>query len=81
MLCRSTLTRLAPDAQRRVIQASHTQRTSTALERLLLKVQAGAVCCGAGCARGPPTGHRLIPHHSSLFSTTGTTELANLVKR
>jgi hypothetical protein len=79
MLCRSTFTRLVLDARRRVVQASHTQRTSTALERLILKVQGGAVCAGAGCARGPATGHRLIPHHASLFSHTGTTELADTV--
>lgn len=79
LLCRSTFTRLLLDARRRVVQVSHTQRTSTALERLILKVQGGAVCCGAGCARGPATGHRLIPHHASLFSSTGRTELADTV--
>ena len=79
MLCRSTFTRLVLDARRRVVEASHSQRTSTALERLILKVQGGAVCLGAGCARGPATGHRLIPHHGSLFSHTGTTELADTV--
>jgi hypothetical protein len=79
LLCRSTFTRLVLDAQRRVVEASHTQRTSTALERLVLKVQGGAVCSGAACARGPATGHRLIPHHASLFSRTGTTELADTV--
>ena len=79
LLCRSTFTRLVLDAPRRVMEVSHTQRTSTALERLILKVQGGAVCCGAGCARGPATGHRLIPHHGSLFSHTGTTELADTV--
>jgi hypothetical protein len=79
LLCRSTFTRLVLDARRRVVEASHTQRTSTALERLILKVQGGAVCLGSGCARGPATGHRLIPHHGSLFSHTGTTELADIV--
>jgi len=67
------------DSASRVVEASHTQRTSTALERLILKVQGGVVCSGAGCARGPATGHRLIPHHASLFSRTGTTELADTV--
>lgn len=62
-----------------MVEVSHTQRTSTALERLILKVQGGAVCLGAGCARGPATGHRLIPHHGSLFSHTGTTELDDVV--
>ena len=58
-----------------VVQVSHTQRSSTALERLIPRVQGGACCSGAGCARGPATGHRLIPHHSH----TGTTELADTV--
>jgi hypothetical protein len=79
LLCRSSFTRLVLDARRRVVEVSHTQRTSTALERLILKVQGGAACSGAGCARGPATGHRLIPHHGSLFSHTGTTELADTV--
>jgi hypothetical protein len=79
LLCGSTFTRLVLDARRRVVEASHTQRTSTALERLVLKVQGGAVCSGAGCARGPATSHRLVPHHGSLFSRTGTTELADTV--
>lgn len=79
LLCRSTFTRLLLDARHRVVEVSHTQRTSTALERLILKVQGGAVCLGAGCARGPATGHRLIPHHGSLFSHTGTTELDDVV--
>ena len=79
LLCRSTFTRLVLDATNRVIQVSHTQRTSTALERLILKVQGGATCSSSGCARGPATGHRLIPHHGDLFSTTGTTELDDTV--
>lgn len=77
LLCRSTFTRLVLDARRRVLEVSHTQRTHTAVERLILKVQGGAVCSGAGCGRGPATGHRLIPHHASLFSHTGSTELAD----
>ncbi|HVM28594.1 MAG TPA: DUF222 domain-containing protein [Mycobacteriales bacterium] len=75
----SLFTRLVLDARNRVVEVSHTQRTSTALERLILKVQGGCTCSGAGCARGPATGHRLIPHHASLFSKTGTTELDDTV--
>lgn len=75
----SLFTRLVLDAAHRVVEVSHTQRTSTAVERLILKVQGGCVCSGAGCARGPATGHRLIPHHGGLFSKTGTTELADTV--
>jgi hypothetical protein len=79
LLCRSTFTRLVLDARRRVVEVSHTQRTSTALERLILTVSGGAVCSSTGCARGPATGTRLIPHHASLFSQTGTTELDDTV--
>ena len=79
LLCRSTFTRLVLNARHRVVEASHTQRTSTALERLILKVQGGPVCSGRACPCGPGTGHRLIPHHGSLFSRTGTTELSDVV--
>ncbi|HWH29749.1 MAG TPA: DUF222 domain-containing protein [Mycobacteriales bacterium] len=79
LLCRSTFTRLVLDARHRVVEVSHTQRTSTALERLILKTEGGTVCWGSGCKRGPATGHRLIPHHGSLFSETGVTELADTV--
>lgn len=41
LLCRATLTRLVLDAKRRVVDVSHTQRTSIKLERLLLGVQCG----------------------------------------
>ncbi len=79
LLCRSTFTRLVLDATRRVVEVSHTQRTSTALERLLLGVQCGGVCQRKGCGDGPATGHRLIPHHGELFSNTGRTSLADTV--
>ncbi len=79
LLCRSTFTRLVLDAKRRVVEVSHTQRTSTGLERLLLGVQCGGVCQRKGCGNGPATGHRLIPHHGELFSNTGRTSLADTV--
>jgi hypothetical protein len=75
MLCRSTFTRLVLDAKSRVVDVSHTQRTSTAVERLILNVQCGGVCQRRGCGNGPATGHRLRPHHAELFSHTGTTAL------
>ena len=79
LLCRSTFTRLVLDATRRVVEVSHTQRTSTGLERLLLNVQCGGVCQRKGCGNGPATGHRLIPHHGELFSNTGRTSLDDIV--
>ena len=76
---RSTFTRLVLDARKRVVEVSHTQRTSTALERLILTTQCGGTCQRRGCGNGPATGHRLKPHHGNLFSTTGTTELDDTV--
>jgi hypothetical protein len=78
LLCRSTFTRLVLDATSRVVDISHTQRTSTALERLILGVQCGGVCQRKGCCNGPATGHRLIPHHGGLFSNTGVTALEDI---
>ncbi len=79
LLCRSTFTRLVLDAKRRVVDVSHTQRTSTGLERLLLGVQCGGVCQRKGCGNGPATGHRLKPHHGELFSNTGRTTIDDTV--
>lgn len=79
LLCRSTFTRLVRDARRRVVEVSHTQRTATALERLLLHAQWGGTCARRRCGRGPATGHRLVPHHGELFSVTGTTSLEDTV--
>lgn len=79
LMCQSTFTRLVLDAGRKVVEASHTARTATALERLINHVQWGGRCAGAGCARGPTTGHRLVPHHGDLFSRTGTTSLEDTI--
>jgi hypothetical protein len=75
LLCRSTFTRLVLSATHRVIEVSHTQRTSTAIERLILNVQCGGICQRDSCGNGPHNGHQLRPHHAELFSNTGTTEL------
>jgi hypothetical protein len=79
LLCRSTFTRLVLDATSRVVEVGHTQRTSTALERLILGVQCGGVCQRAGCGNGPRNGYRLRPHHGELFSNTGRTALDDTV--
>ena len=39
----------------------------------------GGRCATAGCARGPDTGHRLVPHHAELYSRTGRTALTDPV--
>jgi len=67
------------DARNRVVEISHTQRTATALERLILHVQTGGVCQRRACGNGPRTGHTLVPHHAELFSHTGTTTLDDTV--
>jgi hypothetical protein len=77
--CDVRVTRLVLDAGRRVLEASHTQRTATALERLIVHTTWAGRCAVAGCARGPNTGHRLTPHHAELYSTTRTTSLADTV--
>jgi hypothetical protein len=61
------------DARARVLEVSHTQRTATALERLLGHVETGGVCQRGSCARGPATGHRLVPHHVEPWAATGST--------
>jgi len=79
ILCTSTFTRFVLDANQRVIEASHTSRTATALERTILHLQWGGHCAATGCTRGPHSGHRLIPHHAELFATTKTTALNHTV--
>jgi hypothetical protein len=79
VLCAGAFTRMVLDAGRRVVEVSHTQRTATAVERQVLHLQWGGVCAAAGCARGPATGDRLVPHHGALFSHTGTTSLDDTV--
>ena len=75
LLCRGQFTRMVLDARNRVVEVSHTQRTATALERLILHVQHGGVCQRRACRNGPGNGHPLVPHHVGLFSDTGTTSL------
>jgi hypothetical protein len=79
LLCRGQFTRMVMDARNRVVEVSHTQRTATALERLILHVQTGGVCQRRACGNGPRTGHPLVPHHVELFSDTGTTALDDTV--
>jgi hypothetical protein len=79
LLCRGQFTRMVLDAKNRVVEVSHTQRTATALERLMLHVQTGGVCQRRGCAHGPGSGHVLVPHHVELFSQTGTTAFDDTV--
>lgn len=77
--CGLLITRLVLDAGRRVLEASHTSRTATALERLIVHTAWGGRCATAGCTRGPDTGHRLTPHHAELYRHTRRTALSDTV--
>jgi len=85
----SHLTRFVLDRGRRLVEASHTQRTLTAHERPLLHLQWQGRCAVAGCPKGPgdvlePTtsdpGRRPAPpacstpcHCAPTTTTTSTT--------
>jgi hypothetical protein len=75
--CESAVSRLVLGLGRRVIEASHTQRTLKAHERRAKHVETGGRCQGAGCRSGP--GHRLIPHHVDPWARCGTTSLIDTV--
>ena len=77
--CTLLITRLVLDAGRRVLETSHTQRTATALERLIVSTTWGGRCATTGCTRGPDTGHRLTPHHAELYRHTRRTALTDTV--
>jgi hypothetical protein len=79
LLCQGSFTRFVLDARRRVVEASHTQRTLTAVERQILHLRWGGVCAADACTRGPATGHKLVPHHGTLFSHTRVTSLDDAV--
>lgn len=76
-VCDSAVTRFVLSLGRRVLDASHTQRTLTGLERRIRQVETGGRCQGAGCTRGP--GCRLVPHHATPWATCGTTSLDDTV--
>lgn len=75
--CSAALTRFVLSRGRKVLEASHTARTLTGLERRAKHVEAGGQCQGAGCHRGP--GAPLVPHHATPWAATGTTSLADTV--
>jgi hypothetical protein len=79
LLCRGTFTRMVLDAKNRVVEVSHTQRTATALERLILHVQTGGVCQRRSCGNGPANGHQLVPHHPDPYSRSGRTSVEESV--
>ena len=78
-LCDSAITRFVLSLGNKVFAASHSQRTLTPHERKIKHVETGGICQGAGCTRGPTTGHRLIPHHPTPYAIVATTSLRDTV--
>jgi hypothetical protein len=79
LLCDSAITRFVLSLGHRVVESSHTERTAKPHERKIKQVETGGICQGAGCGRGDPTGHRLIPHHVTAYAICGTTSLDDTV--
>ena len=75
--CDSAVTRFVLSLGRRVLHASHTQRTLTGIERRARHLETGGRCQGAGCTRGP--GFRLVPHHATPWASCATTSLDDTV--
>ncbi|MCA1710138.1 MAG: 13E12 repeat family protein, partial [Actinobacteria bacterium] len=78
-LCDSAITRFVLSLGNRVVEVSHTQRTAKPHERRIKHLETGGICQGAGCSRGDPTGHPLIPHHAEPYSINQVTSLADTV--
>ncbi|MCY7364159.1 MAG: 13E12 repeat family protein [Frankiaceae bacterium] len=75
--CDSAATRFVMSLGRRVIEASHTERTLKAHERRAKHAETGGRCQAAGCRCGQ--GRRLIPHHADPWSSSHTTSLRETV--
>jgi hypothetical protein len=76
-MCDSAVTRFVLGLGRKVLEASHTERTLKPHERCAKHVETGGQCQGAGCTRGP--GHRLVPHHPEPYSISPVTSLRDSV--
>jgi len=72
--CQSAVTRFVLSLGRKVIEASHTERTLRPHERRAKHLEAGGRCQRANCSCRP--GQRLVPHHVQPWSRCGTTSLA-----
>ncbi|MBC7373929.1 MAG: DUF222 domain-containing protein [Frankiales bacterium] len=75
--CDSAATRFILGLGRKVIEASHTERTLKAHERRAKHAETGGHCQAAGCSCGP--GRRLIPHHADPWWNSHTTSLHDTV--
>jgi hypothetical protein len=76
-LCDSAITRFVLGLGGRVLSASHTERTLKPHERKIKHLETSGICQTAGCQRGHPTGHTLIPHHVIPYATCGSTSLTD----
>ncbi|TAL16304.1 MAG: DUF222 domain-containing protein [Frankiales bacterium] len=75
--CDINATRFVMSLGRKVIEASHTERTLKPHERRAKHAETGGRCQTAGCRCRP--GQRLIPHHVYAFARHGTTSLQETV--
>ena len=78
--CDSALSRFVLSLGHKVLETSHTSRTLKPHERKIKQVETGGICEAAGCGRGDPTGHALIPHHITPYARSKTTSLADTVQ-
>ena len=79
LACDNALTRFVLSLGHKVIETSHTSRTLKPHERTIKQLEVGGVCETAGCGRGDPTGHPLIPHHVTPYAQCKTTSLEDTV--
>ncbi len=75
--CESAVTRFVLSLGRKVIETSHPERTLTAQERRIKKIETGGRCQIAGCRCGPSA--RLVPHHGDPWAQCHTTSLTDAV--
>lgn len=75
--CDSAATRFVLSLGRRVVEASHTERTLKPHERRIKRIETGGRCQAAGCSS--PPGRRLVPHHADPWASSRTTSLADTV--
>lgn len=75
--CDSAATRFVVGLGRKVIEASHTERTLKPHERKAKRIETGGWCQCAGCRSGP--GSVLVPHHPDAWAKTGTTSFWDTV--
>jgi hypothetical protein len=79
LACDNALTRFVLSLGHKVLETSHTSRTLKPHERKIKQLETSGVCETAGCGRGDPTGHPLIPHHITPYAQCKTTSLEDTI--